>query len=281
MSTNAWHKAEKIIKEQAGVPWWFHKEFSPGSRKRAVHKCCVCDQLWFTHIVVIVQRNSLPDCNSVDVCLLDIHRSEGDRRICKTCLSHLKKKKIPQSSTANWTGFIEVPQHPKDLHQVEWRLVSPRIPFMKLFAAPRGGQKKIRGNVVNLPCDTVNTFQVLPHSGNEQQTIQVKIKRDLRSQTMWCHKMCGLIKYKRQLNIWWLMESYLRIRVYRLTKLGLKLSIELSNSVDVNERSLLQIGTNVGEPHIDGRAIFSVIPGEPQPGCSNWNDSLNLAIDET
>ena len=51
---------------------------------------------------------------------------------------------------------------------------------MKVFVAPRGGQKKTRGNVVNVPCDTVNTFQVLPHSGNEHQTIQVKIKRDLK-----------------------------------------------------------------------------------------------------
>ena len=89
-----------------------------------------------------------------------------------------KRKKNPPSSTANGMGIPELPQHLKDLHQVEWRLVSPRIPFM--FAAPRGEQKKIRGNIVNVPCDTVNTFQVLPHSGNEHQTIQVKIKRDLR-----------------------------------------------------------------------------------------------------
>ena len=154
----------------------FHQEVGKGP----VHKCCVCDQLWYRHGVVIVQKNSLPDCNAVDVCLPDIRRSEGNQLICKTCLSHLRKRKIPPSSTANGMGFPEIPQHLKDLHQVEWRLVSPRIPFMKVFAAPRGGQKKIRGNVVNVPCDTVNTFQVLPHSGSEHQTIQVKIKRDLR-----------------------------------------------------------------------------------------------------
>ena len=141
----------------------FHQEVGKGP----VHKCCVCDQLWYRHSVVIVQKNSLPDCNAVDVCLPDLRRSEGNHLICNTCLSHLKKKKIPPSSTANGMGFPEIPQHLKDLHQVEWRLVSPRIPFMKVFAAPRGGQKKIRGNVVNVPCDTVNTFQVLPHSGSE------------------------------------------------------------------------------------------------------------------
>ena len=136
-----------------------------------MHKCRVCDQLWYGHSVVIVQKNSFPDCNAVDVCLPDIRQSEGYQLICKACLSHLKKKKIPPSSTANGMGFPEIPQHLKDLYQVEWRLVSPRIPFMKVFAAPRGEKKKIRGNVVNVPCDTVNTFQVLPHSGNEHQII--------------------------------------------------------------------------------------------------------------
>ena len=96
--------------------------------------------------------------------------------MCKS----FEKKKIPPCSTANGMGFPNVPDNLKDLHQVEWRLVSPRIPFMKVFAAPRGGQKKIRGNVVNVPCDTTTTFQVLPKPHNEEKTIQVKIKRDLK-----------------------------------------------------------------------------------------------------
>ena len=88
--------------------------------------------------------------------MLDI--SKGLELICNTCLSHLKKK-IHQ--------VLEIPQHLRNIHQVEWRLVSPRIPFMKVFAAPWGGQKKISGNIVNVPCDTMNTYQMLPHSGSE------------------------------------------------------------------------------------------------------------------
>ena len=55
---------------------------------------------------------------------------------------------------------------------------------------------------------------------------------------------------------------------------------ELSNNIDVNERSSLQIDTDIGEPHIVGRAIFNDIAGEPQTGCSNWIDSLNPAVRE-
>ena len=117
----------------------FHREVGKGP----VLKCCVCDQLWYRHSVVVVQRNSVPDCHAAEVCLPDIRQCEGNELICNTCLSHLKEKKFPPSSTANGMGFPEMPQHLKDLHQVEWRLVSPRIPFMKVFVAPRGGQNKI------------------------------------------------------------------------------------------------------------------------------------------
>ena len=36
----------------------FHSEVEKGP----VHKCCVCDQLWYRHSVVIMQSSSLPDC---------------------------------------------------------------------------------------------------------------------------------------------------------------------------------------------------------------------------
>ena len=36
----------------------FHSEVEKGP----VHKCCVCDQLWYRHSVIIVRNSSLPDC---------------------------------------------------------------------------------------------------------------------------------------------------------------------------------------------------------------------------
>ena len=225
----------------------FHKEVAKGP----VHKCCVCDQLWYRHSVVLIQRNNLSDCNAVDLCVPDIRQSKGNELICNTCLSHLKKKKIPPSSSANGMGFPVIPQHLKVLHQVEWRLVSPRIPFMKVFAAPRGGQKKIRGNVVNVPCDTVNTFQVLPHSGSEHQTIQVKIKRDLRYAN---HVMSQNVRPYKVREA----AEYLVTHGKLFKEQGISFdktwaeNDELSNNDDINEGSMLQIDTNVGEPHING-----------------------------
>ena len=150
---------------------------------------------------------------------------------------------------------------------------------MKVFAAHRGGQTKIRGNVVNVPCDTVNTFQVLPHSGNEQQTIQVKIKRDLRYTN---HVMSQNVRpYKVREAAEYLVThgKLFKDQGISFDKTWAE-NDELSNNIDVNERSSLQIERDIGEPHIVGRAILGDIPGEPQTGCSNWIDSLNPAVRE-
>ena len=177
--------------------------------------------------------------------------------ICNTCLSHLKKKKIPPSSRANGMGFPEIPLHLADLHQVEWRLVAPRIPFMKVFAAPRGGQKKIRGNVVNVPCDTVNTFQVLPHSGSEHQTIQVKIKRDLRYTN---HVMSQNVRpYKVRQAAEYLVTHG---KLFQDQCISFDKTWGVQCNDDINEERLLQIDTNGGEADINGRAICSDIAGE-------------------
>ena len=148
-----------------------------------------------------------------------------------------------------------------------------------MFAAPRGGQKKIRGNVVNVPCDTVNTFQVLPHSGSEHQIVQVKIKRDMRYTN---HVMSQNVRPYKVREA----AEYLVTHGKLFKEQGISFdktwaeNDELSNNDNINEGSMLQIDTNVGEPHINGRAIFSDNPGEPQPGCSDWNNSVNLAVKE-
>ena len=244
----------------------FHKEVEKGP----VHKCCICDQLWYRHSVGILHSSTLPDCPALDACMSDIKQSERKKLICNTCLSHLKKKKIPPISTANGMGFPEIPRHLQDLHQVEWKLVSPRIPFMKVFAAPRGGQKKIRGNVVNVPCDTVNTFQVLPHAGNEHQTIQVKIKRDLRYTN---HVMSQNVRpYKVREAAEYLVThgKLFKDQGIAFDRNWAADNDELNNDSEMNGESLSLSSTDEPEPHIDR---VNNIPDEPRPGCSHWNDT--------
>ena len=96
-----------------------------------------------------------------------------------------------KSLTADGMGFLEIPQHLKDFHQVEWRLVSPRAPILKVFAARRDGQTKMREDVACVPCDAMNIFQAgvatfkqwaSNYTGEDQTWFKM-------------HKPCGVTKY--------------------------------------------------------------------------------------
>lgn len=67
-----------------------------------------------------------------------------------------------------------------DLNGLECRLLAPRLAFEKLLRAPRGGQLKIYGNVVNVPADVNSTISVLPRLPHGIGTISVNLKRRLQ-----------------------------------------------------------------------------------------------------
>ena len=126
-----------------------------------------------THLRII-------DNNMVRQCLQHLTKNIDNQFICNTCALYLKKGKCPPSAIYNKMSFPKKPQALHDLHDLEWRLISPRLAFMKIHAAPRGGQKKIMGNVVNIPADIVTTVKSLPRMTEENATIQVDLKRHLK-----------------------------------------------------------------------------------------------------
>ena len=95
--------------------------------------------------------------------------------ICQTCNNHLKKGRVPPCAIANGMQFPEKPSF-FDLNELECRLIAPRLAFQKIFQAPRGGQLKITGNVVNVPADVNSTVNMLPRLPDETGTIKVQLK---------------------------------------------------------------------------------------------------------
>lgn len=81
-------------------------------------------------------------------------------------------------SCAAINGF-RFPEKPTELNitEMEERLITPRIPFMQVMEKPRGGQRSLKGNVVNVPSDVNTTVKSLPRTLSESETIQVKLKR--------------------------------------------------------------------------------------------------------
>ena len=65
-------------------------------------------------------------------------------------VDYLKKNKVPPFAGVNGMQFKTKPPF-LDLNELEWRLLAPRLAFVKLMQAPRGNQLKINGNIVNVP----------------------------------------------------------------------------------------------------------------------------------
>ena len=111
--------------------------------------------------------------------LQNIVSVDNTKWVCQTCSRHLKQGKVPPCAIVNGMQF---PTKPNifDLNELECRLIAPRLAFQKIYQAPRGGQLKITGNVVNVPADVNSTVNMLPRLADDTCTIKVQLKRRLQ-----------------------------------------------------------------------------------------------------
>ncbi|CAB4001923.1 Hypothetical predicted protein, partial [Paramuricea clavata] len=154
----------------------FHKSVSTGP----LYICSYCDQLWYKHSVCPAERLRLCNPNSTKH-LQRIKSVDDIEWLCFTCDKHLKKNKVRPSATANING-LKLPEKPDffDLNELQCRLIAPRLAFQKIMQAPRGGQLKITGNVVNVQADIFDTVNMLHRLPQDTATIKVQLKRRLQ-----------------------------------------------------------------------------------------------------
>ena len=152
----------------------FHNSVSAGP----LYICTCCDQLWYKHSVLPADRLRLVN-PEITKYLQSVRSVDNIEWICQTCNNHLKKGRVPPCAIANGMQFPRKPSF-FDLNELECRLIAPRLAFQKIFQAPRGGQLKITGNVVNVPADVNCTVNMLPRLPDETGTIKVQLKRRLQ-----------------------------------------------------------------------------------------------------
>ena len=112
---------------------------------------------------------------------------------------------IPTQSWANGLVLDDIPPELRDLRPLEIRLISQRIPFMKLVRLPRGGQKVIHGSAVNVPCKLQPVTFLLPRLPNNVEVVAVKLKRKLAYKG---HYMYEYVRPKRVMAaLRWLQEN--------------------------------------------------------------------------
>ena len=71
-----------------------------------------------------------------------------------------------------------------DLNPTETRLISMRIQFMKIYALPAGGQRTMKGAVVNVPIDAQKNCLKLPRNSSDLEIVHVKLKRMVDHKTV-------------------------------------------------------------------------------------------------
>ena len=152
----------------------FHTAVSIGP----LYICSCCDQLWYKHSVTAANKLRMSNPDIVKY-LLSKTSVDDVEWICQSCLSYLKKDKIPPYAAKNGMSFPLKPDF-FDLNELECRLLAPRLAFQKLMQAPRGNQLKIKGIVVNVLADVNNTVNILPRLPQESGTIKVLLNRRLQ-----------------------------------------------------------------------------------------------------
>ena len=69
---------------------------------------------------------------------------------------------MPLQAKANGLQLCNIPPELSDLNALELRLISLRVPFMKMVALPSGKQRSIHGPAVNVPSRVDTICDVLP-----------------------------------------------------------------------------------------------------------------------
>lgn len=155
-----------------------HKFYAGRRAEGPTFPCCSCRRTWFKRGVrqlTTVFEENLP--LALSECLTNLPGPQGMRYLCETCYDGLKSRKKPKLCRSNMPDFPPIPAELRDMTDMENHLVAPRIPFMKVYALPRGGQRGVHGGVVNVPTNLSKVQQQLPRHLQSRETITINLNR--------------------------------------------------------------------------------------------------------
>ena len=112
----------------------------------------------------------------MDECCTGKKSVDDKEWICETRLVSLRKGNVPKLSVLRGLMFPDKPPE-LELHALEERLISPRIPFMSIYQLPREGQFQLQGSVINVPVDIAPTVTSLPRCTDDTDTVPIKLKK--------------------------------------------------------------------------------------------------------
>ena len=144
--------------------------------------CTSCHRLLYRNSVVTCNRDKYNKCKEElleSVLSSNYISNDGNLWVCKTCDSTLKRGLMPAQSVGNNLKLDDVPPELANLKLLEVRLISLRIPFLKMVSLPVGNQKSIHGPAVNVPSKLDTLCIELPRLPSQSELIPLKLKRKL------------------------------------------------------------------------------------------------------
>ena len=91
-----------------------------------------------------------------------VEKSVGSVWFCNKCKNALPRNKVPAASQFNKMKVAKIPSVLLGLNTLEERLISKATVFMRMVILPRGGQRAVRGQVINFPSNVDSVISQLP-----------------------------------------------------------------------------------------------------------------------
>ena len=153
------------------------KNFHLKVRERPEFVCVCCHHMLYKQNVFLFNIHKYTKCSDFPV---DNLRDIGDKQwVCRACDGALTQGNIPVQAKANGFKLSAIPPELSCLNALEKRLISLRVPFMKMVALPSGKHHCIHGPAVNVPSKLDSVCELLPRLPSETELVPLKLKRKL------------------------------------------------------------------------------------------------------
>ena len=148
-----------------------HK-FEKAILKGLTHKCFSCERLCYE------QLGALYSCDVANDLLAVVNESIQESIesiwLCNKFKSAMERKKIPPGAQFNKMKVPEVPSVFIGLNTLEQRLISKATVLMKMVILPRGGQRAVRGQVINFPSYVDCVISELPRLSSGEDILYIQ-----------------------------------------------------------------------------------------------------------
>ena len=152
-------------------------------RDAADYVCCACHRMMYRLGVQLLKEGNYTKASKsvlYDVLSFKVKSANDKEWICLNCHVTLKRGKMPVQAKCNNLELAPLPTELTDLNDLEIRMISQRIPFVKMVALPSGKQHGIHGPAVNVPAKLDFICTQFPRLPSETQLVPMKLKRRLK-----------------------------------------------------------------------------------------------------